>query len=190
MISTRRVRRPVGDVAANRIVEQDRVLGDDADRAERGGGAEDRADIVRVGNLIEHQQDGTFGGLGQQVAEPQIVERLDLDHHALVRRVGRDHAAEVGAFGPHHHQILGEVHQCRGLKRGPRFQHPAIGIVERRRNRMLAPETRPVRVAATSTFVLARHGWTPSATISSLRGAQRRSNPESLFGWIASLRSQ
>ena len=39
------------------------------------------------------------GALGEHVAEPHVLERLDLDHHALVRRVVGNQPAEVGDVG-------------------------------------------------------------------------------------------
>ena len=133
------------------------VLRDDPDRAERRRRAQDRADIMRIGDLVEHQQHPALRGFGQQVAEPHVLEWLDLDHYALVRRVGGDHPAEIGHLGAHHDEVLGEIHEARSLERGPRFQHPPLGIVERGRDRMLAPETRPIGIAATLSLVLARH---------------------------------
>ena len=39
------------------------------------------------------------GGVGKQVAEPDVLERLDLDHNALVRRVVGYQPAKVRRFG-------------------------------------------------------------------------------------------
>ena len=135
------------------------VLGDDADRAERGGRAQDRADIVRVGDLVEHQQDRALRRLVEQLVEPHVFERLDLDHHALVRRVVRHQPAEVGASASVTGNVLRELHERRGLARRPGAQHLALGIVERRGDRVLAPEARPVGgPVALMRFLAARHG--------------------------------
>ncbi len=91
-------------------------------------------------------------------ARPSLAaERLDFDHHALVRRVGGDHAAEIGHLGAHHDEVLGEIHEACGLERGPRLVDPPLGIIERGRDRMLAPETRPVGIATAFGLVLTRH---------------------------------
>ncbi len=87
------------------------VLGDDPDRAERGRRAQDRADIMRVGDLVEHQQDGASGGLAQQAVEPDIVERLDLDHHALVRRIVGNQPAKIGRLGERYGHIRRKLHE-------------------------------------------------------------------------------
>ena len=75
------------------------VLGDDAERVERGGRAQDRADIVRIGDLVEHQQRPAVLGLVEQVGEQHIGQLLDLGDDALVRRVARHQPAEVGDVG-------------------------------------------------------------------------------------------
>ena len=59
------------------------------------------------------------GALGEHVVEPHVLERLDLDHHALVRRVVRHQPAEVGDVGERHRDVLGKLHEARGLARRP-----------------------------------------------------------------------
>ena len=120
------------------------VLGDDPDRSEGRGRAQDRADIMRVGDLVEDEQHGAFRRVAEHVVEPDILERLDLDHHALVRRVVRHQPAEVGDVGEGHRNVLGELHEPRGFARRPGAKHLALGIVERRRDRVPAPEARAV----------------------------------------------
>jgi hypothetical protein len=53
------------------------VLRDDAERIESGGRAQDRADVVRIGNLVEHNERAlVILALDQQIGEPHFVERL------------------------------------------------------------------------------------------------------------------
>ena len=44
------------------------VLGHDPDRAEGCGRAQDGADIVRIGDLVEDQEDSTVGSVCKEVA--------------------------------------------------------------------------------------------------------------------------
>ena len=134
------------------------VLGDDPDCSERRGRAQDGADIVRIGDLVEDQQQRFFGRIGEQVGKPDILERLDLDHHALVRRIGGNQAAEVGGFGHDHRGILRKLHEVRGFARCPGLEQAPLGIVECRGDRMAAPEARAPGIAAALVLVLARHG--------------------------------
>ena len=85
------------------------VLRDDADRSERRCGTEDGSDIVRVRDLIEHEQHGAFGRFGKDIVEPDVLERFDLDHHPLVRRVVRNETAEVGDVGQRDLHLLAEI---------------------------------------------------------------------------------
>jgi hypothetical protein len=72
---------------------------DNPDRSERSCGTQDRADIMRVGNLVEHQQDRALGRIAQQIAQPHILQRLDFDDDALVRRIPGHQPGEVGDIG-------------------------------------------------------------------------------------------
>jgi len=136
------------------------ILRDDSDRPEGRRGTKDRADIVRVGDLVEHQKDRALLCLVQQPVEPHVLERLDLDDDALMRRVGRNQSSKVRRLRHGHGDLLGQLHVIRGLAGGPRSKHLAIGIVERRGDRMPAPQSRPVRGAvALVGFLAARHRW-------------------------------
>ena len=135
------------------------VLGDNAERAERGRRAQDRADIVRIGDLVEHEQNRPFARALEHIVEPHFLERLGFDHHALVRRVVGNQSAEICDFGERNRQVRGKLHERCRLARRPRAQHPAVGVVERGRDRMTAPETRPVCGSMTlMRFFAARHG--------------------------------
>ena len=121
------------------------VLRDDSDRPERRGRAQDRADIMRIGDLVEHQQDRAIAGLAEHVAKPDVLQRLDLDDHALMRRVVRDQPAEVGDVGQGDRDFLRETHEIRRVARCPGAQDLALRIVERRGDGMLSPQSRAVR---------------------------------------------
>ena len=75
------------------------VLGDQAERVEGRRRAQDRADIVRIGDLVEHDQGPPVLGPVEQIGEQDVVEPLDLGDHALVRRVARHQPAEIGDVG-------------------------------------------------------------------------------------------
>ncbi len=135
------------------------VLGDDAERPERRRGAEDGADIVGVGHLVEHQQQRPVWCVGQQAIEPDIGERLDLDDHPLVRCVAGNQPAEIGRLGHGHRNILGKLHERRGFPRRPGLQNSAFWIVERRGHGMFAPQPGPVGAAVTlMRFLAPGHG--------------------------------
>ena len=134
------------------------VLGDDPDRSERRGRAQDRADVMRVGDLVEDQQHGALSRAAQDLVEPDFLERLGLDDHALVRRVARDQAAEVGDVGQRHRNLLGELHRRGRVARRPRAQDLPPRIVERGCDRVLAPQPGTARRAVTlMRFLAARH---------------------------------
>ena len=134
------------------------VLRDDADRPERRRRAQDRTHVVRIGHLIEDQKHRPFRRVRQKLVEPGVLQRLDFDHHALVRGVRRNEATEVRRLGDGHRDVLRELHELRRLACRPGAQHLAVGIVERRRNRVLAPEARAVgRAMALMRLFALRH---------------------------------
>src|SRR5215207_3370586 len=55
------------------------VLSDDRDGAERGGGAQDGAQIMWVGHLVEDEEYRALRGVGEYVIQPRLLERLDFD---------------------------------------------------------------------------------------------------------------
>jgi hypothetical protein len=134
------------------------VLGHDSERAECRRRAEDRADVVRIGDLVEDEQHGALAGRVKKAIQPDIVEHLDLDHHALVRRIVGNEPTKVRRLGKSHRQLLGECHRGRSLSRRPGAEDLALRIVERGRDRMLAPQARPIgRSVALVRFLAAGH---------------------------------
>ena len=96
------------------------VLRDDAERIERRRRAQDRADIVRIGHLIEHQQrPAVLRALLEQIAEPDILERLDLGDDALMRRVAGHQPAEIGDVGIDDREDRRQVERRQRLARAP-----------------------------------------------------------------------
>ena len=69
------------------------VLQDDALRPERGGRAEDGADVLGVGNLIEHHQHA--GSLCADVVDGQRLGRIDLERQPLMHRPGGQLTGDV-----------------------------------------------------------------------------------------------
>ena len=56
--------------------------------AERVGAAQARAEIVRIGDAVEHEQQRRLGEIGQHVVERHVRPlRVDDRDHALMRRV-------------------------------------------------------------------------------------------------------
>ena len=120
------------------------VLGNDPDRPERGGGAQNRADVMRIGDLIEDQQHGTLSRAAQDFVEPDLLERFGFDHHALVGSIARNQPAEVGDVGECHRNLLGKLHRRGRIARRPCAQDLPPRIVERGCNGVTAPEARTV----------------------------------------------
>src|SRR6476660_4524545 len=134
------------------------VLGDNTDRSESRRGAQDRSDIVRVGDLVEDEQHSLFASAAQKPIEPCVLERLDLDDHALVWRVMRNQPAEVGNVRQRDRYVLGKLHEGRCLAGCPGLQYLAIGIVERGGDSVLSPQSWSVRRSVTMVrFLPPRH---------------------------------
>ncbi len=120
------------------------VLRDDRRRIERRRRAQHRADIVRIGDLVEDNERTLALRIHlflQQVAEMDILERVDLDHQPLMRRVARDESREVGdvRIADRNHRRQVELAQC--LARAPDALDVAFGVGERGENGVAAPET-------------------------------------------------
>ena len=138
------------------------ILCYNADCAKGGGGPQDGTHIVRVRDLVEDQQDGFLRSSGQQVVEPMVIQRLDFDHHPLMRRIVRHQPAKVGDVCERHGDILGKLHKARRFTRRPGAKHLALRIVERRCDGVLAPQAWPVRGPVTLMRYLApRHADFP-----------------------------
>jgi len=117
------------------------VLRDHAQGVERRRGAQDRADIVRIGDLIEDEQRAMILRLIEEVGEEKIFEPLDLDDDALVRRVARDEAAEIGDVGESERDGGVDLVAGGGLARREDPHHPPLRIGERGGDGVSAPET-------------------------------------------------
>ena len=91
---------------------------DEAGRAEHRRRAQDGADVVRVGHLVE-QDDGPAAAHLREVGERGLRQGLGLDQGALVHGVGAEPAVEV----PGQHPLVGQ------LPRRQRCLQPAFGIV-------------------------------------------------------------
>ena len=65
--------------------------GDDRLHGERGRRAQDRADIVRIGDLVEHQHDAVLG----QGVDSRHLQRIGLGQHALMHRVRPELAVDL-----------------------------------------------------------------------------------------------
>ena len=92
------------------------VLRDQRGGAERGGRAQDSADVVRVGHLVEYHHRPARVGV-EYFVEVQLIERLALEHQALMRRVACDQAREVGNLG----EFEREVRRQLAVERGKAF---------------------------------------------------------------------
>ena len=83
---------------------------------------------MRVGDLVEDQQNGALRSLGEDAVEPDILERLDLDDHALVRRIVGDQPAEVGDVGQRDRHVLGKLHELAASRVAQAFSTLRSGL--------------------------------------------------------------
>ena len=121
------------------------VLRHQPERVEGRGRAHDRAQIVRIGHLVEdHERSRVVAALLEEVGAPQLLQRLHLRHQSPMRRVGRDQAAGVGHVGIDHRQHRRQLQRGQRLARAPELPHGALRVGERGGNRVPAPEARPL----------------------------------------------
>ena len=85
------------------------VLGHDRDRPERGGGTQNRSDIMRIGDLVEYENQGLLFGVGEDFGQPDVLERFAFDDHALVRRVARHQSPEIGRLASSFRTMLASL---------------------------------------------------------------------------------
>ena len=103
--------------------------------AEGCGGAQGRADILRVGHLVEHEQ----GAFRVDILERDRGQGLHLERNALVHRVRPKQPVEVARqSGRHRHVALGDY--CRKPVRrvlgGKQSDDLTLGIGKRGLDRM------------------------------------------------------
>jgi len=147
------------------------VLGDDdAFGAEGRGGAQDRPDILRVADLVEHHQHRARRQLraAQHIIEVRRIERIDLERQTLMHRVVRDERRKALAIEDA--DRLAVAAPCRACRRDERFglvllsrQHRepppgSLGVGERRGDGMAAVKPAPTLFP-----------WTRRSVIASLR---------------------
>ena len=98
--------------------------------AEGGGRAEHGADIMRIGDLIEHDEDA----IGIDLVEPDGRQLLDLERDSLMHLVGAEQPVEIARRGvlDAHVALCGEGSKpLRGVFGGDQPDERAFGIGER-----------------------------------------------------------
>ena len=103
---------------------------DDGGDAEGGGAAQDRADIVRIGDLVEHQHDAVWLELPRCPAR----QRVGLGQQAVMHRVGGEPPRDI--VRPNDLMLRGQGdaaldQTARGVFRGQQPAHAARGIFQR-----------------------------------------------------------
>ena len=118
------------------------VLNDDAACAEGERRAKDGADILRIGQLVQHDEDAARR-MGQ-IVQFDALQRLDLEHHALMHGTGRQQARQPVGLD---HLYRMPVQQLVALElggavgRGHQTAHALTRrIGERRQNRVTTPD--------------------------------------------------
>jgi hypothetical protein len=128
------------------------ILGDQRGHVERGATAQNRADIVRVGHLVEQHQSAAFGFI-QHVIQRHIIQRQAFQHQALVRRVARHQPGQVHRLGIFHRQVARQFgvmivqHFLDRFACAPQLLGRAVRVGQRRFHRVAAPQ--PHRSGAT-----------------------------------------
>ena len=109
------------------------VLGDDPDRPERRRRAQDRADIMRVGDLVEDQQDRALAGASARISPSQTSSSgsTSITTPWCGASLGTSRPRS-GASARVTGDVVRKLHEGRGVARRPGLQHLAVGIVERR----------------------------------------------------------
>ena len=116
------------------------VLRDDRRGTERRGRAQDRADVVRVGHLVEHQHRPAV--LADHVIEEYVLQRRAFEHQPLMRRIARDQPGEIVRIGILDGKIRRQfaVEGIDALTRRPQLAVLALGVLERRFDRVPPPQ--------------------------------------------------
>ena len=118
------------------------ILRHDPKRIKGRSRAQNRAHIVRIGHLIENEERPVVPRpFGEQITQPHFLKRFNLKHQALVRRVPRDHPAQISNVGIDDLQILGDNDLAHLFARAPQLAERAIGVVHRGINGMTPPKT-------------------------------------------------
>ena len=100
---------------------------DETGGAEHGGRAQDGADVVRIGDLIEHDERPCLGALGEFL-NVGLFERLGFEHDALVHGVLAEQAVEIAR---------GDALGCQ-LSRGDGFGEAVFGVLGHQQPQHLA----------------------------------------------------
>jgi hypothetical protein len=109
------------------------VLQNHALGAEGGGRAEDRADVLRVGDLVQHHQQALGGG--SQVVDAEGLGLVDLQGDALVHGPGRQLTGDVGALHDLQERRAAQIRrESLGAVRGGQktFRNGSGGVGKRR----------------------------------------------------------
>ena len=115
------------------------VLGDDRGGIEGSRRPQYRADIMRIGDLIEQQQ-RSIALLVQYLTEPDVGQGINIGDHALMRGIARNHPAEIRDIADYHGDIGRNFQRRQRLARDRNFLDHPIGIVERCLDRVPSPE--------------------------------------------------
>jgi hypothetical protein len=98
---------------------------------------------VGVSHLVQHdQRTPVVTALFEQVAKPDILERIDLGHQPLVRCIAGHKPGEVSHLGKGDRDDGRNVERGKRLARRPELAHGAFRVGERGCHRMPPPETR------------------------------------------------
>ena len=75
--------------------------------------------IAFVGEIDDFVTDILGRSIGQKIAEPDVLQRIDIEHKALMRRIIRNHAAQIRHIGKSDGKPVRNDNRRRGFARGP-----------------------------------------------------------------------
>ena len=129
------------------------VLRDQRGRPERRRAAQDRADVVGIGHLIEHEQRAVPH---QGFVQPPLLERRAVEHQPLMRRAGGDEPVQIAPVRQLDAQLIGQpiVERRPRLVRRPQNRSAPLGIGQRGLHRVPAPQPHLARARASARAAL------------------------------------
>lgn len=117
------------------------ILRHHSNRIEGRRRTENRAYIVRVGDLIEDQDRPVIIFMGvENIGQPDILQRGYFRHNALMRRILRNKARQIGSFAKLEGNPLRHVDMRQGFTCSPDFQDSTLRVFKRGDDGMASPE--------------------------------------------------
>ena len=105
--------------------------------------AKPRVDAMKAKGVNKVVRAMIVGIVGQYVAKPDILKRIHLGDHSLMRRIIRHHPAKVSHIAVSDRQTRRQIKLGKCFARARYLAHIAVGVRERRHHRVPPPKARP-----------------------------------------------